>query len=124
MKRSVLISIFCLWGLQSPGNLSPGYTYLTSIAPCDALCINPKGISNVKLSCFDKFKLKDQYALSPLQSKHQKLPVASINTSVVLLTEAQTGSLSSRSLSHSRRKTNKYKTFLLNCFNNDIKVPP
>jgi len=124
MKRSVLISILSLLYLQSPSNLSPGYTCLSSITPCDALYLNPKRTSNIKLSYFDKFKLKDQYALSPLLSKHQKLSVASINTLVILLPEAQTIKLSSRSLSHGGRKTNKYKPFLLNRFNNDIKVPP
>lgn len=124
MKRSVLISILSLLALHSLSNLIIGYTYLTSITPCDALCINPKKNSNIKLSCFDKLKFKDQDALSPLQSERQKLPNASINTSAVLLTEAQTIKLSSRSPSYSRRKTNNSRARLLNSFNNDIKVPP
>jgi hypothetical protein len=124
MKRSVLISVLSLLGLQSPGNLTPRYTYLTSISNCDALCVNTKGTSNIKLSVPDKFKFKDQYILSPLQSKHQKLPFASVNTSVILLPEALDIKLASRSLSHSRRKTNRYKPFFSNRFNNDIKVPP
>jgi hypothetical protein len=118
------MSVLTLLGLQSPGSLSPEYTYLTSIIPCDALFVNQKGISNIKLSYPDKFKFKDQYALSPLQRKHQKLLIASLNTSVILLTEAPTIKLSSRSLSQSRRKANKYKTLLLNRFNNDSKAPP
>lgn len=124
MKRSVLISVFALSCLQSPGNLSPGYTYFTSITPCDALCLNQKEISTIKPSFHDGFKFKDHYILSPLQSKHQKLPIASINTSVILLTEALTLQLSSRSLSKCIRRTNSYKALLLNRFNNDIKVPP
>lgn len=124
MKRSVLISVFALLGFQSPGNLNPGYTYLTSVTPCDALRVNQKETSTYKPSFPDRFKLKDQYILSPLQSKHRKLPIASINTSAILLTEAQTTQLPSRPLSHDRRKTNKYKAHLLNPFNNDIKVPP
>jgi hypothetical protein len=123
MKRSVFISVLSLLGFQSPGNLSPGYTNLTSITPYDVLCVNSKINSNIKLSVPDKFKFKDQYIISPLQSKHQKLPIASIKTSAILLTEAPNIKLSSRSFSQSRRKT-KYKPFLLNRFNNDIKVPP
>lgn len=124
MKRSVFILVFALWVFQSSGNLSPGYTYFTNITPCDALCVIQKEISTIKPSFPDRFKLKNQYALSPLQSKDQKLPIASIKTSAILLTEAQTTRLSSRSLSHSRRKSKKYKPTLLNRFNNAIKVPP
>lgn len=123
MKRSVFLLVFVLLGFKSPG-LSPGYTYLTSITPCDALCVNQKEISTIKPSFPDRFKLKDQYALSPLKSNGQELPIASIKTSAILLTEAQTARLSSRSLSHSRRKSKKHKPTLLNRFNNAKKAPP
>ncbi len=111
-------------GLTSQGGLTPRSTYLTSITPCDALSVNPERASNIKPSCVDRFSPKDYYILSPLQSERQKLPIAPINTSAILLTEAQTIKLSSRSLSHSRRKTNKQKALLLNRINADIKVPP
>jgi len=124
MKRSVLISVLALLGLQSPGNLNHRNKHLINITPCEALCVTLKSYSSIKLSVPDKFKSKYQHALSPLQSKHQKLPTASINTSVILLTEAPTIKLFSRSLSLSRRKNNKHKTLLLNRFYNDIKVPP
>lgn len=123
MKRSVFISVLSLLGLQLLGNLSSGYTYLTNITPCDTLFVNQKPNSNAKLSVRDKFRFKDQNILSPLQSKHQEFPVASITNSVILLSEALTINLASRYLSY-RIKTNKYKPFLINQFNNDIKVPP
>ncbi len=123
MKRAVFILILSLWGLQSPGNLSPGYTYLTSVTHCDALCVAPKGISDIKLSTPDWFN-KDQYIFSPLNGKHQNLPITSVKTPVILLPQALNIKLVSRPLSLSRRRTNRYKPFLFNHFNNDIKVPP
>jgi hypothetical protein len=124
MKRAVFISILSLLGLQSSGNLSPEYTCLTGISPCDLLRVNPKEISTIELSLHDKFRSKDQYTLSPLKSRHQKSAIASLNTSVILLPEALTIKLSSRSLSHHRGKNKKHKALLGDRFSADIKVPP
>lgn len=121
MKRSVFILVLSLLGLQSPGSLSPEYTYLTGVIPCDALYVNSSSFSNAKLSIPDKFNFKDQYIINPL-GKHQKLPVASINN--LVLPEAPTIELASRYFSHRRSKANKYKLLVLNRLNNDIKVPP
>lgn len=124
MKRAVFISVLSLLSLQSPGNLTPEYTYLKSIASCDALCISPKVISNIKLYTPGRFKYKNQYVISPLNSKHQNLPVASVNASVILLPEEPDLKLTSLSFLRNRKKDGKYKSFLLNRFKNDIKVPP
>lgn len=123
MKRAVFISVLSLLGLQSPGNLSSGYTYLTSIIHCDALCVTSKVISTIKLSGPDRPN-GVQYIVSPLNSKHQNMPVASVKTPVTLLPKEPTIKSGSRSIGPTRRKTKRSKHFLFNSFNNDIKVPP